>query len=175
MCKPFVLTGIRVGTSVPGIPVCGTRNSNYKNGSYTHLVRLKELQVLKIGMNALYCVMLSKKLNYVSAGTSWKTQLFYLCTTRNRQCENCAYCYRPKRSCEGYVFTRVCHSVHRGGLPQCMLGYHPRRSRPPPQEQTPPPPPRDGYCCGRYASYWNAFLSCIESATVCNLSTFVSI
>ena len=20
------------------------------------------------------------------------------------------------------------------------------------------PPPRDGYCCGRYASYWNAFL-----------------
>ena len=19
-------------------------------------------------------------------------------------------------------------------------------------------PPRDGYCCGRYASYWNAFL-----------------
>ena len=23
--------------------------------------------------------------------------------------------YRPQRSCEGYVFTRVCHSVHRGG------------------------------------------------------------
>ena len=21
-----------------------------------------------------------------------------------------------------------------------------------------PPPPADGYCCGRYASYWNAFL-----------------
>ena len=37
-----------------------------------------------------------------------------------------------------------------------------------PQEQTPPrsrhplksrhPPPRYGHCCGRYASYWNAFL-----------------
>ena len=26
----------------------------------------------------------------------------------------------------------------------------------PPWEQT--PPPRDGHCCGRYASYWNAFL-----------------
>ena len=29
-------------------------------------------------------------------------------------------------------------------------------------DTTPPPgadpPPRDGYCCGRYASYWNAFL-----------------
>ena len=50
---------------------------------------------------------------------------------------------------------------------------HPR-TRHPPWEQTPPPgadrpdqappleqnppPPRDGYCCGRYASYWNAFL-----------------
>ena len=33
--------------------------------------------------------------------------------------------YHPQRSCEGYVFTCVCHSVHRGGLPQCMLGYHP--------------------------------------------------
>ena len=42
--------------------------------------------------------------------------------------------------CEGYVFTPVCHSVHRGGLPQCMLGCTPgtigRHS--PPQEQTPP-------------------------------------
>ena len=31
-----------------------------------------------------------------------------------------------------------------------------------PLEQTPPsrsrPPQADGYCCGRYASYWNAFL-----------------
>ena len=26
--------------------------------------------------------------------------------------------------CEGYVFTCVCHSVHRGGLPHSMLGYH---------------------------------------------------
>ena len=24
-------------------------------------------------------------------------------------------------------------------------------------------PPRDGYCCGRYASFWNAFLSIIKS------------
>ena len=54
---------------------------------------------------------------------------------------------------------------------------HPSRSRPPPEqvppgadtpEQTPPPkqtpprsrhpPPRYSHCCGRYASYWNAFL-----------------
>ena len=44
---------------------------------------------------------------------------------------------------QGYVFTGVCDSVHRGvgGLPQCMLGYPPWR-RPPRadtfQEQTPP-------------------------------------
>ena len=94
--------------------------------------------------------------------------------------------YRPQRSCEGYVFTGVCLSTW-GGLPQCMLGYHtplgadPPRSRPPweqtpgadtPQSRHPPradtpwsrhtpradTPRRDGHCCGRYASYWNAFL-----------------
>ena len=63
-------------------------------------------------------------------------------------------------------------SVHKGVgwrcLPQCILGYHPPKADTP-QEQTPPqeadtppkkqtPPPRYGHCCGRYASYWNAFL-----------------
>ena len=43
---------------------------------------------------------------------------------------------------QGNVFTGVCDSVHRGGLPQCMLGYRPpaqtpTRSRHPP-DQTPP-------------------------------------
>ena len=32
--------------------------------------------------------------------------------------------YRPQRSCEGYVFTRVCHSIHSGGgggaIPACI-------------------------------------------------------
>ena len=43
--------------------------------------------------------------------------------------------YRPQRSCgQGYVFTRVCDSVHWGGLCQCMLGYHP----PPKEGGTPP-------------------------------------
>ena len=31
------------------------------------------------------------------------------------------YFYRPQRSCEGYVFTRVCDSVHRG---RCVLSQH---------------------------------------------------
>ena len=73
-------------------------------------------------------------------------------------------------------------SVHRGVgwgcLPQCMLGYHlppPRADTP--REQTPPRadtlpeqttprsrhlPPRYGHCCGRYASYWNAFLCILK-------------
>ena len=97
------------------------------------------------------------------------------------------HCYRPLRSCEGYVFTPVCLSTGRGGLPQCRdttpLGAgtpradtpqeqaSPPRSRPPqsrnPREQTPTgsrpprdqaPPQANGYCCGRYASYWNTFL-----------------
>ena len=79
--------------------------------------------------------------------------------------------YRPQRSCEGYIFTPVRHSVHGGGgLSQCMLGYHPPEpgtappDQAPPWDQAPSPGPsttprsRDGYCCGRYASYWNAFL-----------------
>ena len=33
----------------------------------------------------------------------------------------------------------------------------PPRSRHP-RSRHPPPPQRDGHCCGRYASYWNAFL-----------------
>ena len=101
-------------------------------------------------------------------------------------------CYRPQRSCgQGNIFTPVCHYVHReGGLPQCMLGYHPPREQTPPgadypsgadtpgsrhppdqtpREQTPPPrdqtPPREAdssiwSTSGRYASYWNAFFFC---------------
>ena len=46
----------------------------------------------------------------------------------------------------------TCVSVHRGGLPQCMLGYHPPgpgtppgtryppKDQAPPRDQTPPPP-----------------------------------
>ena len=58
-------------------------------------------------------------------------------------------CYSPQRSCEGYVFTPVCHSVHGGGLPQCMVGYptpsgaatpqtRPPWSMHPPRDQAPP-------------------------------------
>ena len=37
---------------------------------------------------------------------------------------------------QGNVFTGVCDSVHRGGLPQCMLGYPPPGADPP-ARQTP--------------------------------------
>ena len=70
------------------------------------------------------------------------------------------------------IFSVACvkNSVHRGGLPQCMLGY-PRGPGTPP-DQAPPPtryppdqaPPWISACwgiwstSGRYASYWNAIL-----------------
>ena len=92
------------------------------------------------------------------------------------------YIYRPLRS----FFTRVCHSVHRWGI--CLIACWETRSRnplspgtrsrhpslvrhPPGQRQTPPRPGADtspsrpvadDYCCGRYASYWNAFLFSIN-------------
>ena len=81
---------------------------------------------------------------------------------------------------QGYVFTRICDSVHGGGgLSHCILGYTPRdqRQAPPPrdqrhapprdQRQAPPPGsrhPQHSACweiratSGRYASYWNAIL-----------------
>ena len=47
--------------------------------------------------------------------------------------------YRPQRSCEGYVFTPVCHSVHGGGGSGSV---HVGLPCPPPPEQ-PPPLPRE--------------------------------
>ena len=45
---------------------------------------------------------------------------------------------------QGNIFTGICDSVHRGGLPQCMLGCHPRTRHSPrpgtPQDQAPPRP-----------------------------------
>ena len=60
--------------------------------------------------------------------------------------EDCNYYYRPQRSCgQGYVFTRVCDSVHGGGG---VSGEPPwTRENPPPRHQGDPldqgEPPRD--------------------------------
>ena len=72
--------------------------------------------------------------------------------------------------CEGYVFTRVCHSVHRGGgLPAPVhVGMHTQLPLPPETRGRPPlgpeaDTPQSSVCWelratnGRSASYWNAF------------------
>ena len=108
--------------------------------------------------------------------------------TRLKQCpwRNPAFYYRPQRSCgQGYVFTRVCDSVHGGGLRRTPPG--PGRHQPPLDQGEPPPGPgrhppgpgrtppqtrqtplREEDCSirsmsGRYASYWNAFLFNIKN------------
>ena len=62
------------------------------------------------------------------------------------------------------IFSEACvkKSVHRGdGIPACLKGIwgslqaHTWVGIPACTEAD---PPTDGYCCGRYASYWNAFL-----------------
>ena len=88
----------------------------------------------------------------------------------------CNFFTARKRSLrQGNIFTPVCHSVH-GGVPGpgrgCLLlgvsALGRRRvcsgegggvcSRGCLLRGVPGGDPPDGYCCGRYASYWNAFL-----------------
>ena len=70
--------------------------------------------------------------------------------------QECQYLPPANEVCEGYVFTRVCHSAHKGEcLPQCMLGCTPpsgpeagtpwdQRQTPLDQRQTTPPGPEAG-------------------------------
>ena len=56
--------------------------------------------------------------------------------------------YRPQRSYgQGYVFTRICHSVNTGVggvcLIPCMLGYHHHPTPPPPGADSSPSPGAD--------------------------------
>ena len=46
-----------------------------------------------------------------------------------------------------------------GGAASVHVGIPPSAPDTPPPDQA-PPLPADGYCCGRYASYWNVFLFC---------------
>ena len=76
-----------------------------------------------------------------------KTYLVKLCLLSNKP----QFITARKRS---NIFAPNCHSVHRGvwsrGVPGPRGGACPRGV---PGGD----PPRHGYCCGRYASYWNAF------------------
>ena len=107
---------------------------------------------------------------------------------------NCVLLPPANEVCEGYVFTPVCHSVHRGCIPACNGSDTPQEDTPkddtPPgrnQEDTPPRPedthpgrnqedpprktdhPWSSACweiratSGRYASYWNAYLSLLNT------------
>ena len=82
------------------------------------------------------------------------------------------FCYHPQRSCEGYVFTGICLST--GGP---LGGSAPGGPGPGgggawsggvgiPACTEADPPGKDGYCCGRYASYWNAFLLVLVVSTL---------
>ena len=80
------------------------------------------------------------------------------------------------------MFLHLSVIVSTGGSAPVHAGIHPPEQTPRPgadnppgadtpsgadtlQEQTPPPAGTDGYCCGRYASYWNAFLLLVMFST----------
>ena len=65
------------------------------------------------------------------------------------------------------IFAPVCHSVQKGGCTWSWEVSGPRGVWPwgsAPRDVPGGDPPRDGYCCGRYASYWNVFLLIIVCA-----------
>ena len=82
---------------------------------------------------------------------NWQSLHFLLCN---------GY-YRPQRSCGKVLFLHLSVILVTGGvcLSACWdthtpLGRHPKAGTP----YWADIPPADGYCSGRYASYWNAFL-----------------
>ena len=66
------------------------------------------------------------------------------------------YFYRPQRSCGKVMVLQVSVILFTGGGsgPGGVPGPWGMPGRDPP----------DGYCCGRYAAYWNAFLLLITFA-----------
>ena len=89
--------------------------------------------------------------------------------------------YRPQRSCGKVMFSQASVILLTGGVCQTPPGRHPLvrhtppgshpLGRPPSWADTPTPGqdtlPADGYCSGRYASYWNASLLHIISYRLC--------
>ena len=74
-----------------------------------------------------------------------RMQIPKTCAPHETKCSFVKAIYLPPANevCEGYVFTRVCHSVHMGAL--CKLGYHPSDQALPldqthPQTRHPPGP-----------------------------------
>ena len=63
------------------------------------------------------------------------------------------HCYHPQRSCGKVIFSQASVILSTG---VCLPAIPGQTS--PWQADNTAPPPRDGYCSGRYASYWNAFL-----------------
>ena len=59
--------------------------------------------------------------------------------------------------------------THPGISPPLPQSRHPPGPGPPPPREQTPPTGADGYRCGRYASYWNAFLFFITSV-ICLLA-----
>ena len=71
--------------------------------------------------------------------------MFKVLHTSHKSKLPCFYFYRPQTKFAKVMFFYTCLSVI------LFTSRHP-----PPGSR--PPGTRDGYCCGRYASYWNAFL-----------------
>ena len=114
--------------------------------------------------------------NYAISACYDCSRTLYVPATSAVFCTNTSNgCFTIRNEVAKVMFLQVL-SVHGGGV--CLSttplrSRHPSPgSRHPPRADHPPgagsrpeqgPPPADGYCCGRYASYWNAFLLLVQN------------
>ena len=80
----------------------------------------------------------NSKLHFIQSFCEIFTR-FLLLPPANEVCQIPIITARKRSLGQDNIFAPVCHSVHSGVLPHCMLGYTPQtRGRHPSQEQTPP-------------------------------------
>ena len=92
-------------------------------------------------------------------------------TAEEKSLSTLVFTARKRSLGQGNIFSSVCQEFcsQGGGLPQCMLGYHPPRSRHPPPNQAPPwtkHPPAGRYGQQAGGMHPTGMQSCLFMSTV---------
>ena len=127
----------------PGFPRKGMPASKGGGGCHQHLIQPIFYRKLHENEEHWAKVTSVSMLIMISSGLSvWEVPR----GQQGRYFRSNLFYYRPQRSCEGYVFTRVCLSTGGVCLSACWDTTTAQSRHP--QEQVPPPPPEPGTTSG---------------------------